>query len=128
MAFGEIFVTNKLYCKGGSFSHHCNPHRFLQPVVLRLYFPTLEPWVAVCLTPNLLLLVYPHTNVGMPGPPAPRFCMSSPPWLPISAPPTSLDECLFFNSLVVRLPYSLISWQFWLFFIFKFVVFLLWVV
>ena len=40
---------------------------------------------------------------------------SSLPWLPISAPPTRLDECFFFNSLVVRLPYSLTFWQFWLF-------------
>ena len=36
-----------------------------------------------------------------------------------------LDECFFFNYLVVGLQYSLIFWQFWLFFIFKFVVFLL---
>ena len=40
----------------------------------------------------------------------------------------SLDECFFFNSLVVGLPYSLIFWQFWLFFVFKFVVVLLLVV
>ena len=39
--------------------------------------------------------------------------------LPISAPPTSLDECFFFNSLVVGLPYSLIFCQFLLFFVFK---------
>ena len=41
----------------------------------------------------------------------------SPPRLPISAPPTSLDECFFFISLVVGLP-SLIFCQFWLFFVF----------
>ena len=52
-------------------------------------------------------------------------CASFPPWLPISAPPTGLDECFFFNSLVVGLPYSLIFWQFWLFFVFKFVFLLL---
>ena len=40
----------------------------------------------------------------------------SPPWLPISTPPTGLDECFFFNSLIVGLPYNLIFWQFWLFF------------
>ena len=34
----------------------------------------------------------------------------------------------FFNSLVVGLPYNLIFWQFWLFFVFKFVVVLLLVV
>ena len=39
-----------------------------------------------------------------------------------------LDECFFFNSLVVRLSYSLIFCQFWLFFVFKFVVVLLLVV
>ena len=35
--------------------------------------------------------------------------------LPISDPPTSLDECFFFNSLVVGLPYHLIFWKFLLF-------------
>ena len=49
------------------------------------------------------------------------------PQLPISTPPTGLDEC-FLNSLVVGLPYSLIFWQFWLFFVFKLVVILLLVV
>ena len=49
---------------------------------------------------------------------------SSLPWLPVSAPPTGLDECFFFKSLVVGLPYSLIFWQFSLFFVFKFVVLL----
>ena len=48
-------------------------------------------------------------------------CESSPPHLPVCAPPTSLDE-YFFNSLVVKLPYSSIFWQFWLFLVFKFVV------
>ena len=37
---------------------------------------------------------------------------SSLPQLPISAPPTGLDEYIFFNSLVVRLPYSSIFCQF----------------
>ena len=44
---------------------------------------------------------------------------SSPPRLPVSALSTSLDECFFFISLVVRLLYSLIFCQFWLFFVFK---------
>ena len=38
--------SNGLLCEDGSFSHHRNPHRFLQSEVLRLPFPTLEPWVA----------------------------------------------------------------------------------
>ena len=39
-------------------------------------------------------------------------CEFSLPWLPVSTPPTGLDEC--FNSLVVRLPHSSIFCQFWL--------------
>ena len=50
-----------------------------------------------------------------------------PPWLQVSAPPTTLDECFFFNSLVVGFPYSSIFWLFWLFFVFKFVAVLLFV-
>ena len=42
--------------------------------------------------------------------------------------PTGLDECFFFNSLVVGLLYILIFWQFWLLFVLKFVVVLLLVV
>ena len=44
------------------------------------------------------------------------------------APPTSLNECFFFIFLVVELSYDLIFWQFWLFFVFKLIVFLLLVV
>ena len=69
----------------------------------------------VYLTPQLFFLVYLHTNVGPSCPPVAGL-----PWilsiqLPVSAPPTGLDECFFFNSLVVGLPYSSIFWQFWLF-------------
>ena len=93
----------------------------------------------------LFLLVYPCANVGPRGLPAttlwgllaaawpapfhnpppcwvrqpPPCCESSPSRLPVSAPPTGLDECFFFISLVVGLPYSLIFCQFWLFFVFK---------
>ena len=87
------------------------------------------------LTPHLFFPVYLHTNVGLPSEPTAALpalvpqllpcCESSPLQLPISAPPTGLDECFFFNSLVVGLPYSLIFWQFSLFFVFKFVVLLL---
>ena len=83
-----------------------------------------------CLIPQLFLPVYPHANVGLPTlvlQPVPCH-ESSPPQLPISAPHTGLDECFFFNSVVVGLPYSLIIWQFRLFFVFKFVVVLLLVV
>ena len=56
-------------------------------------------------------------------------CHTSPlPQLPISTPLSSLYECLFFNSLVVGLPYSLIFWLLWLVFVFKLVVVLYFVV
>ena len=57
-------------------------------------------------------------------PPRPR--QSSPPPVPVSAPPTGLDECFFFISLVVRLPYSLIFCHFWLFFVFKLLLSFFW--
>ena len=106
----------------------------------------------VCLTPQLVLPVYLHANVVLLGPPAaalPASCSFAHPMpqsttslvlpvatllrvlsaqLPVSAPPAGLDQCFFFNSLVVGLPYSSIFWQFWLFFVFKFVVVLLLVV
>ena len=77
---------------------------------------------AVCLAPQLFLPTYPPS---LPVTALPHFLS---PQLPDSAPPTSLDECFFFNSLVVRLPCSLIFWQFWLFFVFKLVGILLLVV
>ena len=86
--------------------------------------------------PQLFFLVYLHTNVGLPGPPATTLptqsatllLVSSQPQLPVSTPPAGLDECFLFNSLVVGLPYSSVFCQFWLFFVFKFVVVLLSVV
>ena len=98
----------------------------------------------VCFAPPLFLPVYLCTNVGPKGPPVTTLwgllaaalpapfvpqsstllgppaaallrVLSTQPQLPISAPPTSLDECFFFNSLVVGLPYSSTVWQFWLF-------------
>ena len=95
---------------------------------------------AVCFAPPPFLPVYLCENVGPRGQLAaawpalfhnpsspwvhqlPPCRESSPPWLPVSTPPTGLDECFFFISLVVRLPYSWIFCQFWLFFVFKFVV------
>ena len=92
---------------------------------------------AVRFAPQLFLPVYLHSNVGPPtpvvtastAPPAaalhnpvllPPTCHESfSAQLPRFTPPTSLNECVFFNSLVVRLPYSSIFCQFWLFFVFK---------
>ena len=87
-------------------------------------------------SPQLFFPVYPHVNVGVPappaaapwGPPTPALLQVFSAQLPVSAPPTGLDECVFFISLVVRVPYSSIFCQFWLFFVVKFVVVLLLVV
>ena len=94
--------SNGLSCETGSFSQCHNPHRFLQPEVLRLYFPCAGTLgCVICLTPQLFLLVYLHTTVGPPSPPAAAL----PHILPAPAAPL-LPSSFFFNSLVVRLPYS----------------------
>ena len=41
-----VGLSKELSCEAGNFSRCLSPHRFLLPEVLRLYFPTLEPWVA----------------------------------------------------------------------------------
>ena len=128
----------------GSSSCHLNPHRCFQSEVLRLYFPALEPWVAwsvlypisssrfTCLEmwdcplhqlPPCLVHQPPPVH---PGPPAATLLRVLSTRLPISAPPISLDEYFFFNSLVTRLPYSLIFCRFWLFFVFKLLLSLFW--
>ena len=56
------------------------------------------------------------TSLRLPAAALPRVLST---WLPVSAPPTGLDEYFFFISLVVGLPYSSFSCQFWLFFVFK---------
>ena len=99
----------------------------------------------VYFVPPLFLLVYLCANVGLQGLPATTFvgsasCSLACPvpqsatlldmpaaalqgvlsvQLPVSAPPTGLDKCFFFISLVIELPYSSIFCQFWLFFVFK---------
>ena len=106
----------------------------------------------VCFPPLPFLPVYLCANVGPQGLPAttswgllaaawpapfhnsppcwvrlqPPGCQSSLPQLPVSAPPTGLDECFFFISLGIRLPYSSIFCQFWLFFVFKLLLSFFW--
>ena len=84
--------------------------------------------LAVCLAPQLFFLVIymqmlecPVSSLCLtcPSPPAAACHQSSPPQLLISAPPTILGECFFFNSLVLGLPYSSIFCQFWLFLFLK---------
>ena len=102
-------LSNKLSCETGSFSYCHKPHRFLQPEVFEAFFfcaGTLG--CTVCLAPQLFLLGCPRVNVGLTRPPAGPLpcCVSSVPWLSVSAPPTPLDECFFFNSLGVGLTYT----------------------
>ena len=101
--------SNELSCEAGSFSYHHNPHRFLPPEISRLSFPAVEPWVAQSVSlPSSSRFIYiqiwdlcilqpqPH----LPHPPAiALLCVLSLPRMLISAPPTGLDECFFFNSL-----------------------------
>ena len=121
-----------------------NPHRFLLPEVLRLYFPCQNPGLHSLSRSPVVLHHYPHTNVGPPSPPGATLpvpvCQQLPRPLAaallqvvstrplISTPPSGLDECFFFNFSVVKLQYSSIFWQFWLFFVFKLFVVLLLVV
>ena len=113
---------------------------------LRLYFPELEPWVvwSASLPPHPRLSTLSVRECGAAGsascslaclfhnpPPCwvcqpPPCCESCPHWLPVSAPPTGLDECFFFISLVVGLPCGLIFCQFWLAFVFKLLLSFFW--
>ena len=79
---------------------------------LRLYFPSLEPWVVGLSHPQLFLPVYRHVNVGPLAPPATALPRVLSAHLPISAPLTVWMNVFFFNSLVVGLPYSSIFCQF----------------
>ena len=118
---GPCGSLSELFCEAGSFSHCCNPHRFFQSAVVKLYLPTLEPWAVQSVLLPSCSPVYLHANVGPLVPPAtahpsPRATV----WpavlsaqLPFFTPPTCLDECFFLNFLV-GLPYSLIFCQYWL--------------
>ena len=98
---------------------------------LRLYFPELEPWVVwsasiphhssgficgrmwgrrVCQWSDCL----PRSSHTPPVSVPPQQRESSPPQLPVSTPPTGLDECLFFYLLGIGLPCGSIFSQFWL--------------
>ena len=98
---------------------------------------------AVCFAPLQALPIYLCMNVGPWGLlvvalPAlfvpqsvslwvrPHCHESHPPQLPISAPPTGLNEGFFFISLVVGLPCGSIFCQFWLFFVFKLLLSFFW--
>ena len=133
-------LSNALSCEAGSFL--ILP--LLQPpqVISVRGFEALFPCAGtlgcmVCLAPQLFFPVYLHAHVGPPAPPAAaspaqssrcEALLSIFSTLAACLHPSCLNECFFFNSLVVGLPYSSTFCQFWLFFVFKFVVVLLLVV
>ena len=99
-------------------------HRVLPAALPAPFCATLSPALSVYLCRNVepqgLLVVrlpapfVPHS--ASLGPATETRVLSAP--VPVSAPPTSLDECFFFNSLSVGLPCSSIFCQFWLLFCF----------
>ena len=131
-------LSNELSCEAGSFSCcRLNPTGVFNQRFEALFPRAGALGCAVCFAPLPFLPVYLWANVGQRSllaaawsvlfhNPQPHWVCQLPPcresslpWLPISTPPTSLDECFFFISLVVKLPCSLIFWQLWLFFVFK---------
>ena len=130
-----VGLSNELFCEAGSFCLCLNPRRFFQSEVVRLYFLEVDPWVVgLSRSPVVPPSVSAHERrttqsssryLACPSSPASTLPQVLSTQLPISTPQTSLYECFFFNSLVVGLPYSSIFCQFWLFFVFKFVVVLL---
>ena len=80
-------LSNKLFCEAGSFSCCLNLHRFLQPQILRLYFPILEPWfvrsvlLPTCSSWLIRRQMWDHP-VCQPSP----YCQSCPPRCPFPPP------------------------------------------
>ena len=116
-------LSNKLSCEAGSFSHCYNTHRFLQSEVLRFYFPALEPWVVLsvllpsCYTQFICRQIWDHWVLRLP-----PCHVSSPLWLPVSAPPPSLNEYFFLNPWLSDFHTIQFSDSSGYFFVFKFVV------
>ena len=137
-------LSNELSYEAGSFSHCLfNPHRCFESELEALFPHAGDLGSTVCLAPLLFLPVYLCANVRSQGLlvvtlPAPFIPQSTslwvPPcchesylsWLPVSTPPTGLDECFFFITEVVGLPRGSIFCQFWLFFVFKLLLSFFW--
>ena len=124
-------LSSEFSCKAGSFSRRLNLTGF-SVRGFEAFFPhTGTLGCTVCLAPGLSACKCISRSASRLA--CHRFssrCLARSPVHPAAhlLPPTSLDDCFFFNSLVVRLPYSSTFWQFWLFFVFKSVVILLLVV
>ena len=117
-------LSNDFSYEDVSFSCCLNPHRFFFSERFGALFPcTGTLGCMVHLTPQLVLLVYPQTNVG-----SASCCLAASPLHPGCLSLPLLPVWLNLSSLTPSLsdfPYSSIFWQFWLFFVFKFVVLLL---
>ena len=89
--------------------------------MLELWIVRSVTWSTSCCLAGQLQLCPPHSTILSFAGSASRHLAASPlcPGCPSPPHPMGLDECFFFISLVVRLPYSLIFCQFWLFFAFK---------
>ena len=128
--FGDpVGLSSELSCESEFLPLLPRPPQVFSISGLRLYFPVLELWVVPSVSLPSCSSWFIRTRMWdrplLLGPPAAISPQVLTPWLPVSAPPTGLDECFFFNSLFVGLPYSSIFCLFWLFFLFKFVVVLL---
>ena len=127
-------LSNELSCEAGSFSCcRLNLHRCFQR--FEALFPScwspglcdLSPGPLAAASLASCSFAYPAPQCATSlGPPASAFLSVLSARLPTSAPPTCLDECFFFISLVVGLPYSSIFCQFWLFFVFKLLLSFFW--
>ena len=128
MFWNPVGLSNELSCEARNFSCcRLNPHRCFQSVVwgfLSLHWKSglhgLSPGPPAAPSSASYNFAHPTpqsaTLLGLPAATLPRVLSTR---LPISSPPTGQDECFFFNSLVVGLPYSSIFCQFWLFLVYK---------
>ena len=122
-------LSNELSCEAGSFSCCCNSHRVLQPEVVRLSLSALAPWVEQSVSSPVVLPSLPAWECGIS---CSACCLVTSPVHPgfpsLPLLPVWMNVSLTPYSEVLRLPYSLIFWQFWLFSSFKSFVILLLVV
>ena len=131
-----VGLSNELSCEAGSFCCcHLNPHRYFQLEALRLYFPMLEPWVVWSVSLPRCSSQFIRMWIAQLA----RSCLSHP---VLQTPPCHKSSLPSYTALPLLLVWmnvsSLTPWlldchrlifcQFWLVFVFKFVVVLLLVV
>ncbi|KAF6109750.1 hypothetical protein HJG60_010953 [Phyllostomus discolor] len=105
----QLFLLVYLNTNGGPPS----PQSAAWPVHLVCLLQPYVPCSTIC------CLTESTCHLACPGPPVTASPGVLSTQLPISTPPTGLDECVFFNCLVVGLSHSSVFCQFWLFFVSK---------